>query len=73
MSFLSIGHTISSGRCSATAASIAAAESTTATVDVVAELGQRDPGALAEAVVRGDEEEDVERSHPLKDELQAPP
>ena len=31
MSFLSIGHTTRSGRCTATAASIAAPESTTAT------------------------------------------
>ena len=59
MIVLSIGQTISSGRWRATAASIAAPESHDLDGDVVAELGERDEGALAEAVVRRDEEQDA--------------
>ena len=59
MSFLRIGQTISSGLCAATAASIVRARVDHRHLDVVPELGERDPRALAEAVVGGDEEEDA--------------
>ena len=60
MSFLRIGQTIRSGRWAATAASICRPRLDHRDLDVVPELGERDPAALAEAVVGGDEEEDVE-------------
>ena len=59
MIVFSIGQTISSGRWRATAASIARGRVDDGDVDVVAELGERDLRALAEAVVGGDEEEDA--------------
>ena len=58
MIVLSIGQTISCGRCSPTAASIAAAESTTATVTSWPSSVSAIQRALAEAVVRRDEEQD---------------
>ena len=60
MIVLSIGQTISSGRWRATADSIAPAEATTATVTSCPSSVERDLDALAQAVVRRDEEQDAQ-------------
>ena len=60
MIVLSIGQTTSSGSWRATAASIAGAGVDDLDGDAVAQLGQRDERALAEAVVRGRDEQDAQ-------------
>ena len=69
---LSIGQTISSGRCALDRRLDRGGRVHDRDGDLVAELGQRDQRALAEAVVRRREEEDPQRSRTHVGRVAAP-